>query len=223
MKFLTCFFCALFLVGNAYAQSAPVQIKLPPKFKKIPLKTVELVEGKVGTPHEARGQVVQAINCPASLEGATVYLGVWYLLPLGDSWAIPLRTFTDENYRAGYDKLIVGGNKQLVQGRSITSAKIDGKGNFAFAWKELIKADRNPYIKARRIVESNFDPNDPLGYKEITVKRVYRAVGALKLNDPNLVSDWIIEFEPVVLLEFFGSETQKLFPPLVAKCFPVIG
>ncbi|MBD2579207.1 hypothetical protein [Oscillatoria sp. FACHB-1406] len=190
---------------------------LPP----FPLKNFNLA-GDAGTDHKVSGQIAQVNSCPEPLTDAEVHLTVWYLIPEGDNWLFPQRTFTSDNYYAGYDKLVVGTNVQLVQGQPVAKTKVNDEGLFTLKWKEVVTANRTPYLKAHHIRESNFDPSDPTGYREITVKRVYKVGGLHKIAEADQIPDWSIDFNPMVLLEFFGTETQKQLPPLTARCIPIL-
>jgi hypothetical protein len=131
--------------------------------------------------HQAISRIAKAYVCPGSLTGANISLSIWYLLTEGDNWLFTQRTFTADNYYAGYDQLIVGSNIKLAQGQVIARTKLDVGDLFVLKWNELVDPDKTPYIKAHHITESDFDPSDPTGYKEIIVKRIYRAEGSLKV------------------------------------------
>lgn len=191
-----------------------------------PFPLTALISGKVGVEHEVHGQIAQLdesnFHFPGPLTGLDLALKLWYLLPDGDNWLFPIRSWTQDNYNAGYDKLVVGNSQQLMQGHTVATTKLDAANAFVFKWKEVVRTDRNPYVRVHHITESDIDPNDRTGYKLITVKSVYRVEGVLHVTTPNQIPDWIVNFTPIVLLEFFASETQKQLPPLTASCFPVI-
>jgi hypothetical protein len=190
---------------------------LPP----FPLKKLNLTNN-VGANHEVRGEIISTNGCPQPITQADLYLHIWYLLPDGDNWVFPQRRFTANNFYAGYDKLVVGTNIELVQGLSVAKTKLSPENSFVFTWKEVASLDRVPYINAHRITQSDLDPNDPTGYREITVKKVYKITGRQVAETPNQFPEWQIDFAPVVLIEFFGTETQKQFPPLHSQCIPVL-
>ncbi len=172
-----------------------------------------VVPGTVGTKHTVSGSITDALNCAESLSDKKIFLVRWYMLPDGNDWNMPRKNYNWLIY--GYDRLVLKGH-DLKQGKSVGASQVDVNGHFEITWKQFIPENRTPFISdVYHVSENTIDPTEPLGFRRITVREVFALV--MNFTDES-ESNYGVVFSPRVHLDFYGNETEKLFPPLTATC-----
>lgn len=177
------------------------------------LDDLRIVPGSVGYEHRVRGAIVQDSNCAESLSGKRIHLQRWFLIPDRGGYR-KLSRFE----RASQGQRLVLSGRDLPQGATVASSVVENDGSFTFTWKEFAPQDRTPYVSdVYHVSEDTVDPEDPLGFKKITVQQVYEL--SMGFERENL--SYLVAFSPLAQVQFWGDERDKNLPPLTATCIPI--